>query len=50
MLEGIRRIQKDYNIDLVVFTDVDSYGLSHAVYSADFHHFNGYGVVIFLQL
>ena len=43
MLEGISRIQKDYNIDLVIFTDVDSYGLSHAVYSADFHHFNGYG-------
>ena len=43
MLEGIRRIQNDYNIDLVIFTDTDSYGLSHAVYSADFHHFNGYG-------
>ncbi len=43
MLEGIKHIQNDYNIDLVIFTDTDSYGLSHAVYSADFHHFNGYG-------
>ncbi|MBP5306131.1 MAG: TPM domain-containing protein [Lachnospiraceae bacterium] len=43
MLEGIKRIQDDFNIDLVVFTDVSSYGLERHIYAADFHQFNGYG-------
>ena len=43
MLEGIKSIQDDFNIDLVVFTDVSSYGLERHIYAADFHQFNGYG-------
>lgn len=43
MLNIIESIQSDSGKDIVVFTDVSSYGLSHAVYAADFHQFNGYG-------
>ena len=30
--------------DIVVFTDVSTYGLSRSVYAADFYDFNGYGI------
>ena len=30
--------------DIVVFTDVSTYGLSQPVYAADFYDFNGYGI------
>lgn len=43
MLKIIEDIQYESGTDLVVFTDVSSYGLSRNVYAADFHHFNGYG-------
>ncbi|MBO4320431.1 MAG: TPM domain-containing protein [Treponema sp.] len=43
MKEGIKRIQDDWGIDLVIFTDNSTYGETHALYAADFHHFNGYG-------
>lgn len=43
MKEIIEKIQKDYNIDLVVATDSSSYGLDHDMYAMDFHHFCGYG-------
>ncbi len=37
-------IRAELGKDIVVFTDVSSYGLGHAVYSADFYDFNGYGI------
>ena len=40
-LAGLR---EELGKDIVVFTDVSSYGLSHAVYAADFYDFNGYGI------
>lgn len=40
----IQGIIDKYNYDLVLFTDESSYGLSRAVYAADFYHFNGYGI------
>ena len=43
MKERIKEIQDESGFDLVVFTDTSSYGLSHGVYAADFHQFNGYG-------
>ncbi len=30
--------------DIVVFTDLSTYGLSRSVYAADFYDFNGYGI------
>ena len=30
--------------DIVVFTDISTYGLSRSVYAADFYDFNGYGI------
>ncbi|MBO4728171.1 MAG: TPM domain-containing protein [Spirochaetaceae bacterium] len=43
MKERIKKIQDENDFDLVVFTDKTSYGWSHGLYAADFHHFNGYG-------
>lgn len=37
-------IRAELGKDIVIFTDVSSYGLGHAVYSADFYDFNGYGI------
>ncbi len=42
--ERIQAIIDKYNYDLVLFTDVSSYGLSRGVFAADFYHFNGYGI------
>ena len=36
-------IRQELDRDIVVFTDVSTYGLSRAVYAADFYDFNGYG-------
>ncbi len=43
MLSLIKKIQDDFGKDIVVFTDVSSYGLSHGIYAADFQQFAGYG-------
>ncbi len=40
----LREIRAELGKDIVVFTDVSAYGLGHAVYSADFYDFNGYGI------
>ena len=40
----LSEIRAELGKDIVVFTDVSSYGLGHAVYSADFYDFNGYGI------
>ncbi len=40
----LSEIRTELGKDIVVFTDVSSYGLGHAVYSADFYDFNGYGI------
>jgi len=40
----LREIRAELGKDIVVFTDVSSYGLGHAVYAADFYDFNGYGI------
>ena len=37
-------IRAELGRDIVIFTDVSSYGLGHDVYSADFYDFNGYGI------
>ena len=37
-------IRAELGKDIVIFTDVSSYGLGHAVYAADFYDFNGYGI------
>ncbi len=44
MLEKIRLVQKDFGYDLVVYTDVQSYGLTRGVCAADFYQFGGYGL------
>lgn len=43
MLERILAIREEVGHDLVVYTDVTSYGLSRKIYAADFFQFNGYG-------
>ena len=43
MSAKIADIIKESGRDLVVFTDVSSYGLSRNIYAADFYQFNGYG-------
>lgn len=43
MVEKIEKVRKTYDQDLIVFTDVDTYGLSRGVYAADFYQFGGYG-------
>lgn len=43
MAEKIAAIREKTGYDLVVFTDVSTYGLSKAVYAADYYYFNGYG-------
>lgn len=43
MSAKIEEIIGTYGRDLVVFTDVSSYGLSRNIYAADFYQFNGYG-------
>ena len=43
MKEHIKRIQDDYGIDLLVFTDNSSHALAHDAYAAEFYDVNGYG-------
>lgn len=43
MKQKIKKIQDEYGIDLVIFTDKSSYGFDHGIYAADFHQFCGYG-------
>ena len=43
MQEGISRIRESLQRDVVVFTDVSTYGASHRDYADDFFDFNGYG-------
>ena len=43
MKEHIKRVQDDYGIDLLVFTDKSSHALAHDVYAAEFYDVNGYG-------
>ena len=40
----LREIRSELGKDIVVFTDMSTYGLSRAVYAADFYDFNGYGI------
>ena len=44
MESRLAEIRAQLGKDIVVFTDVSTYGLSHAVYAADFYDFNGYGI------
>lgn len=44
MEKRLGEVRAELGKDIVVFTDVSSYGLGHAVYSADFYDFNGYGI------
>lgn len=41
--EGISRISESLQKDVVIFTDVSTYGASHRDYADDFFDFNGYG-------
>lgn len=41
--ERIRSIAPKYQADIVVFTDVSSYGMEHSVYAADYYDFGGFG-------
>lgn len=43
MKEHIKRVQDDYGIDLLVFTDKSSHALAHDAYAAEFYDVNGYG-------
>ncbi len=40
----LAELRRELEKDIVVFTDVSSYGLTRDVYAADFYDFNGYGV------
>ncbi len=44
MEQRLWELRSELDKDVVVFTDVSSYGLSHAIYAADYYDFNGYGV------
>ncbi|MBR4702601.1 MAG: TPM domain-containing protein [Oscillospiraceae bacterium] len=44
MEERLSELRRELGKDIVIFTDVSAYGLSHAVYAADFYDFNGYGI------
>ncbi len=41
--EQISRSSAESGKDIVVFTDVSTYGLERKIYAADFYDFNGYG-------
>ena len=43
MEQRLAEIRKELDRDIVVYTDVTSYGFGEAVWSADFYDFNGYG-------
>ena len=40
----LAELREQLGRDIVVFTDVSTYGLSRSVYAADFYDFNGYGI------
>ena len=40
----LAEIRSELNKDIVVATDVSSYGLDQSIYAADFYDFNGYGI------
>ncbi|MBE5999236.1 MAG: TPM domain-containing protein [Sarcina sp.] len=40
----LSEIRSELGKDIVIFTDVSTYGLSRSVYAADFYDFNGYGI------
>lgn len=44
MESRLAELRAELQKDIVVFTDVSSYGLDHSIYSADFYDFNGYGI------
>jgi|GEM_PF-762631 len=44
MAEKIETIREKYDTDLVVYTDVSSYGMPRNLCAADFYQFNGYGL------
>lgn len=44
MEERLSEIRSELGKDIVIFTDVSTYGLSRSVYAADFYDFNGYGI------
>lgn len=44
MEERLAEIREEVQRDIVVYTDVTSYGFGEAVWSADFYDFNGYGI------
>ena len=39
----LAEIRKETDRDIVIFTDVSTYGLERKVYAADFYDYNGYG-------
>ena len=43
LAELIKKASSESGKDIVVFTDISTYGLSHRIYAADFYDFNGYG-------
>lgn len=43
MEERILELRQQLNRDIVVFTDISTYGLERNIYCADFYDFNGYG-------
>ena len=40
----LQELRQELSRDIVIFTDVSTYGLSREVYAADFYDFNGYGI------
>lgn len=40
---GIETASAESGKDIVIFTDISTYGLDRSVYAADFYDFNGYG-------
>ena len=40
----LAEIREELGKDLVIFTDVSTYGLERKIYAADFYDFNGYGI------
>lgn len=41
--DEIAKVSAETGKDIVIFTDVSSYGFEHKIYAADFYDFNGYG-------
>ena len=40
----LAQLREELSKDIVIFTDISTYGLERKIYAADFYDFNGYGI------